>query len=158
MSTPPSPIEPEGVFDGLRWSAILSGAILDNVLTFLILTPLVIYFAGPDALSQNEETSSAAIERVMGAPKYLIGSFVVGTLITTFAAFWAARRAGVSFLRHGGWTAVMSAALALVLFVLPGASSGPPSPWWYDALAYALMIPAGVFGGWLASKAAPPTT
>lgn len=148
----PLPIEPDGMFDGLRWSAILLGALLDNVLTVLAMIPITLFVAGADALSKNEEVANEAIDRAILAPEFLLWSFVVGLAITVYAAFWAARRAGLSHLRHGGWTAVTSAVLASLLLVVPGTATGPEPPLWYNALALTLMVPAGVFGGWVASR------
>jgi hypothetical protein len=142
------------MFAGLQWSAIIRGAVLDNVLTFLALVPIVLWLAGTGALSGDPESVEAAIDRVATAPEFLLCSFLIGIAITAYAGFWAARRAGAFHLRHGGWTAVASAALAVVFLLIPGASTGPSSPWWYDAVAYASMLPAGVLGGWLASRRA----
>ncbi len=152
----PSPIEPDGLFDGLRWSSILRGAVLDNVLTFVVLLPIMLYFAGADAFAEDEESANRAMDRAIAAPAFLACSFVVGLSITVYAGFWASRRAGLLHVRHGGWTAVASAALGSLFLLVPGATEGASPPLWYDALAMALMIPAGVFGGWLASRADGP--
>lgn len=152
----PSPIEPDGPFDGLRWSCIGLGAVLDNVLSFLAGIPMMLYFAGAEAFSEDPETADRAIDRVLLQPEFLLVSLVVGIAITTYAAFWAARRAGLLHVRHGGWTAVASAVLAFLLLLLPGATAGPAPPWWYEALGLAAMLPAGVLGGWLASRVGAP--
>ena len=152
----PSPIEPDGLFDGLRWSPILRGAVLDNVLTLIALLPIMFLVAGAAAFSDDEETANQAIDQTIVAPEFLFWSFVVGLSITSYAAFWASRRAGVLYLRHGGWTAVASAVLASVFLLIPNATAGPQPPLWYEGLALALMVPAGVFGGWLASKVSEP--
>jgi len=156
MTQNPSPIEPDSVFDGLQWSSIFRGAVLDNVLTFLALFPIMLYVAGSEAFSEDEETANQAIDQAIVAPEFLLMSFLVGISITVYAAYWASRRAGVFHLRHGGWTAVASALLATVFLLVPGASAGPVLPLWYQGLGLALMLPAGVFGGWLAFKLAEP--
>ncbi len=156
MIPSPSPIEPDGLFDGLRWSPILRGAVLDNVLTLVALVPIMLLVAGAEAFADDEETANRAIDQAIGAPEFLLWSFIVGISITSYAAFWASRRAGVLYLRHGGWTAVASAVLASVFLLAPSATAGPQPPLWYDGLAFALMVPAGVFGGWLASKGSEP--
>jgi hypothetical protein len=153
MADGPSPIEPESLFAGLRWSCILGGAVLDNVLTLLASFPIMLYFAGSAAFAQDEETARRAMDQAIAAPGFLLCLFVVGLSITAYAAFWASRRAGLLHLRHGGWTAVASAALGSLFLLAPGAAAGPAPPLWYDVLALALMVPAGVFGGWLASHA-----
>ena len=152
----PSAIEPQGLFDGLRWSAILGGAVLDNVLTFLASIPIILLVAGGEAFSRDEEAARRAIDQAVVAPEFLFWSFIVGISITVYAALWACRRAGVFHLRHGGWTAVASAVLASLLLLPPGATAGPAPPLWYTGLALALMVPAGVFGGWLASRVGRP--
>jgi hypothetical protein len=157
MTQSPSPIEPDSVFDGLRWSSILRGAVLDNVLTLFALFPIMLYVAGIEAFSEDEETANQAIDQAIVAPEFLLMSFFVGISITVYAAYWASRRAGVFHLRHGGWTAVVSALLATVILLVPGASAGPAPPLWHQGLGLALMVPAGVFGGWLALKFTDPT-
>jgi hypothetical protein len=154
MAYNPSPIEPDGLFDGLRWSPIFRGAVLDNVLTLLALSPVMLYLAGPEAFSENEGAANRAIDQAVVAPEFLFFSFIVGISITAYAGFWASRRAGVFHLRHGGWTAVVSALLASVFLLVPGATPDPALPLWYEGLGLACMVPAGVFGGWLASRVA----
>jgi uncharacterized protein YqgC (DUF456 family) len=157
MVSSPPPIEPEGIFDGLRWSLILRGAVLDIFLTTFALFPIMLFVAGGEAISENEQAAKQAINQAATASDFLILSFIAGISITAYAGYWASRRAGASHLRHGGWTAVASAALSSFLLLLPGSSAGPAPPVWYDALALALMVPAGVFGGWVASKTARPS-
>lgn len=152
MDGRPSPIEPDGLLDGVQWSPVLRGAVLDNVLTFVVSMPLVSYFAGAEALAEDEEVANRAIDQALQSPEFLFWSCVVGLSITVYAGFWASRRAGVFHLRHGGWTAVASAALASLFLLIPGATEGPSPPLWYDALALALVLPAGVLGGWIAAR------
>ncbi len=156
MTQNPSPIEPDSVFDGLQWSSIFRGAVLDNVLTLVALLPIMFWVAGAEAFTDDEETANRAIDQAIGAPEFLLWSFIVGISITAYAGFWASRRAGVFHLRHGGWTAVASVLLASVFLLAPGATAGPAPPLWFDGLGLSLMVPAGVFGGWLASKVAKP--
>lgn len=156
MLPTPRPIEPDGLFDGLRWSAILRGAVLDNVLSFVALGALLVYLT-PEALSEDEEAASRAMDQALVSPEFMFLSVIVGFPITVYAAFWAARRAGTLHLRHGGWTAVVSVALPSLFLLLPGANRGPHAPLWYDALSLALMLVAGLLGGWLAGRRAGPT-
>ncbi len=156
MASPSPSIDPEGVFDGLRWAPILAGALLDNALTMIAMFPITFFAAGAEAMSEDPATAQEAMEHAMDRPEFLALSFAAGAAITTFAAFWAARRAGVLHVRHGGWTAVVSALLACALFLLPGAAAEPRPPLWFEALGLAVMIPAGVVGGWLASRLPAP--
>ena len=152
----PAPIEPDGLFDGLQWSPILRGAVLDNVLTLFALLPIMLYVAGAEAFSEDEEIADRAIDQAIVAPEFLLLSFVVGVSITVYAGFWASRRARALHLRHGGWTAVASVLLASVFLLVPGATEGLTTPLWLDGLGLALMVPAGVLGGWFASTVAKP--
>ena len=61
QAIPPS-IEPEGIFDGLRWSAILLGAVLDNVLTNLAILPLLVLFGPAEVFSNDSQAVERAIE------------------------------------------------------------------------------------------------
>jgi hypothetical protein len=147
----PSPIEPDGIFDGLRWSAILRGAVLDNVLTLVASIPVMLYFAGTQAFAEDEQTANRAMDSALASPEFLACQFAVGLSVTVYAAYWASRRAGLLYLRHGGWTAVASAVLGSAFLLVPDASAaGSAPPLWYEALSLGLMIPAGVLGGWLA--------
>ena len=151
----PAPIEPESVFSGLSTSAIVRGAILDVVLTVIASIPLTLGFVGSDAFSENEEVANRAFDQAFRDPMYLFAAAVVGLTITVYAAYWAARRAKTSHLRHGGWTAVASAATSSLFLLLPGVTEGPGTPLWYDALGLLLMLPAGIVGGWFAFKLHP---
>jgi len=154
----PEPIEPESVFDGLQWSPILRGAVLDIVLTIFASLPVMAYFAGTEAFSEDEEIANRAIDQALVAPEFLLLSLVVGISITAYAGFWASSRAGVFHLRHGGWTAVSSALLGTIFLLVPGTASDPATPLWFDSLGLALMVPAGVLGGWFASKISESAT
>lgn len=151
--TPPS-IEPEGLFDGLRWGPILLGGLLDNLLTNLAVIPLMIFFAPAEAFSSDAVAAQEAMEQATLSPGFLSVSFGVGLSITVYASYWASRRAGGSYLRHGGWVAVTSSVMAMLLTLFAGGVSGPQPPFWYSALGFAAVIPAGLLGGLLAAKRA----
>ncbi len=99
----PSPIEPDGLFDGLRWSPIVRWAALDIVLTLVLVVPVMLYLAGAAALSDDEETATQALNAALASPDFLLWSFVLGLSITVYAGFRASRAAGTLHLRHGGW-------------------------------------------------------
>ena len=156
MSNPPA-LEPDGLLDGLRWSFILRGAVLDIALTFVATLAILVWVGGAEAFSGDEESVRRAIDETLVAPEFLLWNLIVGISITTYAAFWAARRAGGFFVRHGGWTAVAATVLGSLSLLLPGDGSGPQTPLWYLCIGYAALIPAGVLGGWLASKSTART-
>jgi hypothetical protein len=141
----PPPIEPTGVFDGLRPGAILIGVVVDNLATFAANIFLVSLFAAGVADEWTEEV----LEPLLASPEFLLASLVVGLLCTVFAAYVGARRAACFFVRHGAWIAVASAFLALFLYAVAGQQGSRP-PLWFDLVGFTLMIPAGALGGLLA--------
>jgi hypothetical protein len=148
---PRAPIEPEGTFDGLSAPAILLGAFMDIAATTIALTTLVLWLA-PDVMSHDQAASRKALEEVHVSPTYVTANVVLGALGTVFGAFVGARRAGRLHVRHGGWIAVTSTAIGFLLTLL----SAPPqveaaSPLWVEALAWLLILPAGMSGGALAA-------
>jgi hypothetical protein len=151
-----SPIEPDGILDGLHWSPILRWGILDVVLTMAVVLPVMFYVAGAEVLTDDEEGAYQAIDAAVASSEFLLWSIVLGLSVTVFTSFRAARAADAFYLRHGGWTAVAAATFGALFLFLPGVESETQAPLWYDAMSYGLMLPAGVLGGWLASiKSAP---
>ena len=153
MDSGPPTIEPEGLLDGLHWDAIFLGAVLDIAATFVILIPVMLVFAGGDAFSGDPEASREAIDTASAGTGFLLASLLGGLAATVYGAYFGARRAGEFHLRHGGWVAVCSAGLGLLLMLLLG-DGGAEGPIWLDALSIVLMIPAGLLGGLLARRQA----
>jgi hypothetical protein len=145
----PPPIQPTGVFEGLRPGAILIGVIIDNLATLVASALLVSLFAADLAREHGEELPEEAIDLLLASPEFLLASLIVGLLCTVFAAYVGARRAECFCVRHGAWIAVGSAISALVLYASAG-QPGPRPPLWFDLVGFALMIPAGALGGLLA--------
>jgi len=156
METPPSPIEPEGMLDGIQWGKVASGAALDLLATWVVSVPLVLWLAGGAALGDDEEAAERAIDQAVASPEFLWLGAVVGLGITAAVAFWVARRAADRHVLHGGWTAVASVLLGFALSLVTG-DAGTRPPFWYEALGYAQVVPTGMAGGWLAAKAEPPS-
>ncbi len=147
MHPSPAPIEPDGIFDGLKPRAILVGAVVDHVAT--IGTSIVLFglLTGEDAFSEDGEVSEAAFEALSADPQFLVWSMVLGLSCTILGAFVGAWRAGTLHLRHGGWVAVTSAVIGFLFLVLPTAASGPAPPLWYDVVGWVLLLPSGLLGG-----------
>lgn len=152
MDSPPPPIEPTGVFEGLRPGAIVLGALVDHVATFVTSATLVAWL-GVRASQAGEEVSEEALEALAASPEFLALSLVVGALCTLLGGFVGARRAGCHFARHGAFVALASLLLGLLLY-LPEARGEPVTPLWYDLLGAGMMLPAGAAGGWLAGRSA----
>jgi hypothetical protein len=151
MSSHLPSIEPEGLLDGMRWRAVLFGVVVDIVLTGVAAAMLILWLAGPDAFSHDEEVAAQALAAALASPQYLVSSLVTGLLATLIGAFAGARRAGIFHVRHGGWVAVVSTVFGFSLYLLPGVHAEPTPPFWYDAVGIALVLPAGLLGGLLAA-------
>ena len=150
MHTLPSPIEPDGIFAGLKPGAIVIGVLIDNVATVASATVLFRLLAGEDAFSEDEEISQAAFDGLSADPEYWMWSIVLGLSCTVLGAFVGARRAGRLHLRHGGWVAVASAAIGLLFLLLPAEAAGPSPPPWFDLIGWVLLLPSGILGGAIA--------
>ena len=151
----PSSIEPDGVFDGLKPGAIVLGALVDNVATGATSIVLFGLLAGADAFSESEEIAQAAFE-LSSDPQFLVWSMVLGLSCTVLGGFVGARRAGRFHLRHGGWVAVASAAIAVLLLLLPTEAAGPLPPFWYNVIGWVLLFPSGLLGGAIADALHSP--
>ena len=145
----PPPIEPTGVFDGLRPGAILIGIVVDNLATFVASAMLLSFFAAGLADEYGGDLPEEAFESLLASPEFLLASLAVGLLCTVFAAYVGAKRAARFFVRHGVWIAIGSAFCALFSYVVAG-QQGPHPPLWFDLVGFTLMIPAGALGGLLA--------
>lgn len=150
MTSPPSPIEPDGLLDGLRWSAIFRGALVDLVATFVGGILLLIFLFPAEALEEGA-AGDRALDAAMVTPEGLFWTAVVGFAGTVCGGYYGARRAGTHPVRHGGWVAVASLLITFPFLLTPLGETSAPAPAWYDALGIALMLPAGVLGGFLAS-------
>jgi hypothetical protein len=146
---PRAPIEPEGIFDGLRWDCIVRGALLDIVLTVVGSVPLILFLAGSDAFSEDQHASDQAIERALTSPEGVLWGTLLGLAATLAGSCYGAWRAGQHHVRHGGWVAVVSLVLALPLSLV----SAPRSvPLFYELLGLVGMLPAGLLGGLVARR------
>jgi hypothetical protein len=148
---PRAPIEPEGTFAGLSGSAILLGAFVDIAAT-MIGSILLVSWLAPELLSQSEADARATAARLAASTSYIAANIAVGALCTMLGAFVGARRAGQLHVRHGGWIAVTSTAIGVLLtaFDTP-AHDASDAPLWAEVIAWLLILPAGMCGGALAA-------
>jgi hypothetical protein len=137
----PPPIQPTGVFHGLRPGAILLGVLVDTLATFVTSALLIALFAAGLAGAYDGELPEGALEPLLTSPEFLLASLVAGLLCTAFAGYVGAKRAACFCVRHGAWIAVGSAVAG---------QEGPHPPLWFDLVGFTLMIPAGALGGLLA--------
>ena len=148
----PTPIQPDGILDGLKWGCIFRGAVLDIALTWLVSIPLTLLLIGPGVLSKDDATFEDALRQALSSPEGLLWSAVLGLAATIIGAYYGARRAGTLHVSHGGWVAAVSVILGLPFYLLSTAESASAYPMWYEAVGLAAMVPAGMLGGYLASR------
>jgi len=149
----PGSIEPEGVFDGLSGGAIALGAFVDLGATILG-SLLLLGWLAPAALGPDEAEAAEALAAHAASDVGCALELALGIFCTALGAFVGARRAGRLHVRHGGWIAVASTAgVALLMLLTPPDAQEPAVPLWCQALAWILIIPAGVSGGALAGLA-----
>ncbi len=152
MEPTPTPIQPAGFLDGLQWRWIFRGALLDIALTVAGSIPLILWLAGAAAFSEDDAAAHDALDQALSSPEGLFWSAVLGLAATIVGAYYGARRAGTLHVRHGGWVAVVSMVLGLAFQLLSTAGSSSAYPFWYEAVGLAAMVPAGMLGGYLASR------
>ena len=149
---PRAPIESGGTFAGLSGSAILLGAFIDIAFTEIAGTLLLLWLA-PELASQDEARVSQVLAELAASTSYVAASLALGALGTMLGAFVGARRAGQLHVRHGGWVAVTSQAIGVLLMALLPAPSEEVTeyPLWAEAVGWLLVLPAGMTGGALAA-------
>ncbi len=147
MSEPRDPVAPEGVLDGINLRSVVLGVVVDHVASFVFGTALLMVLATDDIGSSDDAVAQAALEAVITSPEFALSALIGGSICTVLAAFVGARHAGARHLRHGAWIAAGSAALALAFYPASEAIT------WLDWVGWALIVPAGLFGGALAQWA-----
>ena len=115
-------------------------------------TALVVWLEPKALSSEDDEARQSAIDALLSQPEFLLWSLVIGLGCTVLGAYVGATRAGSLHVRHGGWIAVTSAALGLVITVLLGQAPNAEPPMWYEGIGWALLLPAGLLGGLLAAN------
>jgi hypothetical protein len=87
------------------------------------------------------EQLKAAVEAMQQGSGFLLASLLYGTGTTVFGGYVAARLSHA----YPYFNALAIGVLGIVLGLLLTSAS----PWWYDALAYLVSVPAALLGGHL---------
>lgn len=140
----PNSIEPEGMFSGLNFRAIIVGVLADIfstlILGMIITTVLLVKLHGADIPED-------AVEKILESDSNLYIYLLLGLCCTVFGGFMCARIAGSLPIRHGGWVGAASLITGVILEMMLGADQTYPD--WYIYISMAGIIPAGVLGGYL---------
>jgi len=125
-------------FSDIKFKAVIIGAIVDNAGTLLLMTLLVA------ALFSTGLSEDEVMIRMKNTNGLLLG-LILGLGFTVLGGFFAGKIAGRADILHGVLVAIVGMAMALIF-------RESDSPLWFDVVGLTGMLPAGIFGGFLAQK------
>jgi hypothetical protein len=123
---------------------------LGTILTFLLdmvvgVAMLFLFGQGAFQPGMTEAEASAVLTEILQQPSYLFLGFVLGTSTTVVGGYVGARIAGrLPYLN--------AATIGLAGIVLGALIGNSDAPTWFVALAFAVNIPAALFGGHVAKR------
>ena len=124
--------------------AIIIAMLLSLALDVVGGVALVVSFGLQVTAQMTPEETQAAIEAVTRTDGFIFASLLWGTATTVFGGFVAARVAR----SHPYFNALAVGVLGIVLGLLMGGQA----PFWFDALAFLVSVPAAVAGGHIALR------
>ena len=124
--------------------AIIIAMLLSLALDVVGGVALVVSFGLQVTAQMTPEETQAAIEAITRTDGFIVASLLWGTATTVFGGFVAARVAR----SHPYFNALAVGVLGLVLGLLMGGQA----PFWFDALAFLVSVPAAVAGGHIALR------
>jgi hypothetical protein len=146
MQDQPS-FEPTSLVSGVKPGWVFAGVAIDWTLSFVFGLVMFSLFVGAEAWGLDNGAIDELIDKVLLDPNFLITSLLVGSFATIIGAYVAARRANVVPLKHGFWVAVAS---TVIYFAISGDKPSSEYPLWYEVVAWVLVLPCGLVGGYLA--------
>ena len=150
--SPPPPLEPQGFFSGIRPVAVVIGALVDHLSTLALGLVLLSVLAAAYG-SESKPLSEEALEALSREPSMLAAWMLLGSFCTGLGGFIAGRLAARMPAQHGAFVGLAGIAIGLLHY--GGEAPATPTPLWYDLLGFALLVPAGALGGWLAGRRPP---
>lgn len=124
--------------------AIIIAMLLSLALDVVGGVALVVSFGLQVTAQMTPEETQAAIEAITHTDGFIFASLLWGTATTVFGGFVAARVAR----SHPYFNALAVGVLGIVLGLLMGGQA----PFWFDALAFLVSVPAAVAGGHIALR------
>lgn len=124
--------------------AIIIAMLLSLALDVVGSIALVASFGVQVTQDMSQEQVNAAIQAVTGTGSFLFASLLYGTATTAFGGFVAARLAR----SHPYFNALAIGVLGIVLGLLLGSDV----PFWFEALAFLVSVPAALAGGQVALR------
>ncbi len=139
------PIEPRGIFHGIRARAVLRGFLWDTGLSIVFGLILAHHLLRDGLLGSSEAEADA----VFGSPEFNLLFLPIGLCCTAFGAYLAAVRCPGAETANALGVGLASLLLGLVGSLVPSPAGYPPV--WITAVGIALVLPAAAVGGALAS-------
>jgi putative membrane protein (TIGR04086 family) len=145
--TPPPPIEPAGFFTGVQIRPVITGVVVDYIVTYVAMAAFVFGYLAKE-LAKKGEVTEKLIAEYMVSPEGLTVALVIGSLCTALGGFIAARKANTLEIKHG---AFVGAGSLIVAFIEQLMQEQPaPLPEWFRFVSIVVAIPAGALGGYVA--------
>ena len=145
---PPQPIQPRGFFTGLKIRPIVAGAVVDYVVSYLLILLYLVAYHVKDLSDKGglpEEALEKALGEALSSREGLLALILIGAFGTALGGYVAGRLAGSDEVKHGALVGAVSLIVGALQSAVAG--GGSPVPYWYELLGYVLTIPAGALGG-----------
>ena len=142
----PESTEPGGMFSGLKAWPIFAGAITDIIFTYLFGTILLFVFL---YRKYGADIPQEALTNITIVDDNIVWFSILGFICTMLGGFVGSRMAGSEEIRHGGWVGAVSLIFSVLMELNTG--TGEAYPQWLTIISVAIVIPAGVLGGYIAS-------
>lgn len=127
----------------IKLKAVIMGALADNGVTLFFMMFLV------TSLRSTDIPNDEVVLRMKSLSGLLL-SLIIGLGGTALGGYVAGRVAKQAEVLHG-------ALVAVVGLVLASFFRETDVPLWFDIVGFAGMLPAGMYGGWLAPRLKLPT-
>ncbi|HEX7043969.1 MAG TPA: hypothetical protein VF203_05085 [Burkholderiales bacterium] len=125
--------------------ALLFGIVADVGVTFVASVLLFALFAhGLVYPDMPPEEADAAMQALLSRGDFLLTSLVIGLACSALGGYVAARTAGRDLYLHAGLVGLASLLLGLL--------AGTRGPIWFNVAGFLLVLPAALYGGYLADR------
>ena len=125
-------------FSDIKPTALIAGALLDNVTTLFLMTLLAAALAST-GLSEDD-----VMLRMKSTSGQLLG-LIIGLGCTGLGGYVAGRMAKKAHVLHGALVAMTGMILAVIFH-------DSHDPLWFDILGFSVMLPVGMAGGYFARQ------
>lgn len=121
--------------------AVIKGAIVGGVAS--LIGSVVVAFPFMSGTPRSEAEAEAMATALASSQAYLLTDLVASLLFMAIGGYVAAASAGHSGGKHGAITGALLMLVVGAMFMM----SSTPTPGWYSAAIFSLIIPAAALGG-----------